>query len=106
MLNHSRTNDAAKPLRTLQSLDAPRNLYEIHRDRRFIDEETTLWVGTERRTVKRPKFKSNLPKPDVERFWALSTLILDLGQQHISAAYCTGEYWRSTDAEAVRILAE
>ncbi len=72
-------------------MDSPRNLFEIHRDRRFREEETTLWVGAERRSpIKRPKFKSNLPKRDVERFWSLSTLILDVGQQHISAAYCDG----------------
>lgn len=42
----------------------------------------------------------------MERFWCLSTLILDLGREHISAAYMTGEFWHSTDREAIRILTE
>ncbi|KJA18871.1 hypothetical protein HYPSUDRAFT_56928 [Hypholoma sublateritium FD-334 SS-4] len=83
-----------------------RNLFEIHHDRWYKQDITHKWIGTERVTVYRPKFKKSLSSPGVDRFWNLSTLVLDFGLEHISAAYSTGEFWRSTEKEAVRILVE
>lgn len=81
-----------------------RNLFEIHRDRRYKKDVTYKWIGSKRVAIHRPKFKK--PSPGMERFWALSTLVLDFSLEHISAAYATGEFWRSTEKEAIRILVE
>lgn len=68
--------------------------------------ETTSRMGGKEVIIKKPVFKTDLvgTQEDLDCFWGLCSLILDVGTEYRATSFCTSEFGVSPDMEAVRIL--
>uniref|UniRef100_A0A0D2L9B3 Uncharacterized protein n=1 Tax=Hypholoma sublateritium (strain FD-334 SS-4) TaxID=945553 RepID=A0A0D2L9B3_HYPSF len=85
----------------------PRTICELHRASKMILPETTSRMGGKEVVIKKPVFRTDLvgTTEDLDCFWGLCSLILDVGTEYRATSFCTSEFGVSPDMEAVRILA-
>ena len=87
-------------------MDSSRNICDLHRDSKYVQQFTRYRKGTVIHEVVKPTFKSTLAggPASVFRFWCFFCFLYDIGTEYAANAFITGEFWPSTEEQAVRIL--